>query len=219
MNHSPDQIYECPHCLRPTRQVTHPSEIRGGTRIWTDGKQIDPVTFEAPLVVICLGCDAPFWLAAAKILGKMDWLNGEEGTEINPVWMDAELLEEPCEGEYHRAIEIGLATNPDEERRLRILTWWCENDAFRDLKPTISDYSPIGPSRKNLEALSLLLGEEDVGERLMRVEVLRQLGEFEQARSLLEKTNHHPFEQVVEQMRCLINVKDCLVRELHLVED
>ncbi len=181
---------------------------------------MDPLVHETPLVAICLGCNTSFWLSKAKNLGVIDWLeDGAGAVDWDPCWRDADQLEEPVAEEYHRAIAMGMATNPGEERMLRILTWWRENDAFRNWGPTFSDHKPTGQSRNNLEALCKLLGEEHVGERLMRVEALRHLGEFHQARSLLEKTSHHPFEPVVEQLRCLLDAKDCLVRELYLVGD
>lgn len=214
----PDQIVGCPHCSKPARQPTIRMGNPVGVRVWTDGKQISPMEFEAPVVAVCLGCDHPFWLASAKILGEIDSLKGEEGVvDLDPLWLEAEHLEEPSEEEYHRAIAVGLATNPDQERTLRILTWWRENDSFREKAPTGSPHTATGPRRKNLEALSLLLGEAEVGERLMRAEVLRHLGKFELSRSLLAKTDYAPFGPIVEQMRCLCEAKDSLVRELYLV--
>ena len=168
---------------------------------------------------MCLGCDKPFWLSMAPKLGQLDPDSGEDGIiDINADWMDAEHVEEPTGDEYHLAIQSGFARSVDEERTLRILAWWRENDPHRDDAPTVSLQTATGNRRKNLEALLHLLGENNIGEQMMRAEILRHLGEFEQSRILLSKIDNSPFAPVLQQLRILCDARDVSVRELLLVE-
>ena len=214
----PDQLVACPHCKRPAR---HPSLLSANTigiRIWTDGKQIAPMSPETPPVAMCLGCEKPFWLSQAQKLGQLDLGSGEDGIlEMDSEWMDAEHVEEPTGEEYHRALQTGFAQSVDEERTLRILAWWRENDPHRDDAPTVSLQTATGDRRKNLEALLHLLGEANIGEQMMRAEILRHLGEFDQARTLLSKMENSPFAPVLKQLRILCDARDVSVRELLLV--
>jgi len=215
-----DQLVACPHCARPARHSTLLSGNTIGVRIWTDGKQLAPMSPETPPIAICLGCEKPFWLSLAKKLGQLDLDSGEDGIiDINPDWMDAEHVEEPTCDEYHRAIHSGFAKTVDEERTIRILAWWRENDPHRDDSPSISLQTATGNRRKNLEALLHLLGETNLGEQMMRAEILRHLGEFDQSRTLLSKMENSPFAPVIRQLRILCDARDVSVRELFLVAD
>lgn len=142
----PDQIVGCPHCSKPARQPTIRMGNPVGVRVWTDGKQISPMEFEAPVVAICLGCDHPFWLASAKILGEIDSLKGEEGVvDLDPLWLEAEHLEEPSEEEYHRAIAVGLATNPIRNGRYASLLGGGRTTPF-EKRP-----QPVHPIRRQVQ--------------------------------------------------------------------
>lgn len=213
-----DQLVACPHCARPAR---HPGPMPGnpiGIRIWTDGKQVAPLSPETPPVAMCLGCEKPFWVSQAQKLGQLDLGSGEDGViDMDPQWMDAEQVEEPTGEEYHQAIQSGFAKGTEEERTLRILAWWRENDPHRDDATTESLQTATGDRRKNLERLLNLLGEANIGEQMMRAEILRHLGEFDQARSLLSKLEGSPFAPVLSQIRILCDARDVSVRELLLV--
>ena len=220
-----DQLLACPHCARTVRHSTLSPENTVGVRIWTDGKQITPMSPESPPIAMCLGCEKPYWLSQAKKPGQPDLHTGEKGEPekddswMGSAWMDADHVEEPTGDEFHRAIESGFAQSVDEERTLRILTWWRENDPHRDDAPTVSLQTATGARRKNLEALLHLLGETSMAEMMMRAEILRHLGEFDQARTLLSKMENSPFAPVLKQLRILCDTRDVSVRELLLVGD
>lgn len=128
------------------------------------------------------------------------------------------MVEEPTEEEYYRALAGGLARNPEQEKRLRVLAWWRTNDAFRGPWAPVSGI-PSTPAtrRKNLEVLACLLDEGKADDGLMKAEVLRELGEFESAKQVLERVDSSEVAAAVRQLRALCECRDTLVRELESV--
>jgi len=188
-----------------------------GARVWTDGKQVAPMLPRPPAVVKCRHCGECYWLAEAKKVGTVEPWAGE-GRQIDPAWTAAQEVQEPSEEEYYLALEKGLAVDSQQERTLRVLAWWRRNDAFRDAPQAQagSIANAPGTCRKNLEALASLLDEVDENDRLMRAEVLRELGEFESAKQVLSRVSSAEYTAVVRQLRSLCDTGDTSVSELQL---
>ena len=67
---------------------------------------------------------------------------------------------------------------------MRILAWWRRYDAYRCPKKKAAARTIVTVStlcRANLKALGPLLNEADDDGRLMKAEILRELGELESA--------------------------------------
>jgi len=187
-----------------------------GERVWSDGRQIYPMLPRPPVVVKCRHCAECYWLSDAEEVGNADVMEGkwEEG---GPALTDVGDIEEPSEEDYYDALAKGLATDARQERSLRILVWWRRNDAFRDAAHELSqgDLAVQGACRENLEALiDLLSGDDDV-DRLMKAEVLRELGRFESAKEVLSSVDSSDVAAVVRQLRVFCDNRDTCVRELH----
>jgi hypothetical protein len=213
----PDQIIACPHCKGLAKYMTLMSGNTIGAQVWTDGRRVAPMLPRPPAVVKCRHCGECYWLADAEKVGTFDPWRGE-GQQVNPSWATAEEVQEPTEEEYYRAMEKGLATDPKQEKRLRVLAWWRSNDTFRDdpRAPAVDNPSGSELWRKNLEALANLLHEADENDRLMKAEVLRELGEFELAKQVLGRIDSSKMAAVVRQVLSLCDSGDTRVRELEL---
>lgn len=211
----PDQIVACPHCEALARYMTLRSGNTFGARVWTDGKQNAPMLPLPPAVVKCHHCAECYWLADARKIGTVNpW--GDESVQVDPSWAASPVVQEPSETEYYRALQEGLAANPEQEETLRVLAWWRRNDAFRDGPQgiTVSDAHVSGASRENLNVLVRLLDEADENNRLMKAEALRELGEFESANQVLSRVTSAEYAEVVRQLRLLCDARDVCVREL-----
>jgi hypothetical protein len=161
----PDQVIACPHCKGLARHMTLRSGNTFGAQTWTDGKQVAPMLPHPPTVVQCRHCGQMFWLADAEEIGP-----------ILPVT-------EPTEEGYYSAIAGGLAKHAAQEQTLRILAWWCRNDDYRAEtgRPARRPWKVSPTARENLGLLLTLLDERDTSERIMKAEILRELGEFDKA--------------------------------------
>lgn len=211
----PDQVVACPVCKGLASHQTLFSGNMLAARVWTDGKEIAPMMPSPPAVVKCRHCEECYWLAEAEKVGTFYWWEDHD-EDVNPDWLEAKEVQEPTEEEYFRALEIGLAKNPDQEKTLRILAWWRRNDAFRDhLGTDAGDIVSTSETwRKNLEILAHILDEEDENDSLMKAEVLRELGEFESAKRILGRVNSSEAAKIVRELRSLCDNGDTSVREL-----
>ena len=70
------------------------------------------------------------------------------------------------------------------------------------------------PWRKNLEALTALLGERNNQGRMFKAEVLRELGEFEAATKLLSEVKAPGLAGAVRRLKALCDRRDVWVRRL-----
>ena len=215
MRPGPDEILACPHCKGLEKHRTLMSGNTFGASVWTDGKQIAPMLPLPPAVVRCSHCAAFYWLSDAEKVGAVD-LWREERRQGDPAWTAAPYVQEPVEEQYYEALESGLAVDLDQQRALRILAWWRRNDAYRDLPRTqpggIATATAAG--RKNLEELVSLLDADNESNAVMKAELLRELGEFESARHVLDSVASADYAAVVCQLRSLCDNGDTCVREL-----
>lgn len=212
--YGPDRIVACPHCNGLAKHMTLKSGNTFGSSLWTDGKHVAPMLPMPPEVVKCGHCGECYWLASAKVVDAVYSL----GAPDDPAWNSAHFVQEPTEAEYYEAISKGLATEPKQERLARILAWWRRNDVVRD---ALWLNAPSAPSdsqgwRANLEALQGLLNDADENDLLMKAEVLRELGEFDQAQQVLARVTSDTCASVAGQLRGLCELRDACVRQLRI---
>ena len=213
----PDQIISCPHCKGLAKFATLTSGNTFGSIFWSDGKKFSPMLPQLPAIVICQHCEKGYWLADAEKVGTVE-LWGAKDQKVNPEWNDAEEVEEPTEDEYYSAIEANLAKDQQQEKLLRILAWWRRNDAFRDVRRTPGKVMipASGACRHNMEALLKLIGQDKDEDRIMKVEILRELGQFDAAKEVLDSVVSEKFAAVVRQILLLCASEDTRVSELQI---
>jgi len=213
MKPGPDQIISCPHCKGIAKYRTLTSGNTLGATFWSDGKKVFPMLALPPAVIKCQHCEKSYWLTDAEKVGTVK-LRGEEDQKAHPEWTAAKQIEEPTEGDYYSAIEANLAKDRGQEKLLRILAWWRRNDAHRtqeEIKVSVSD-----TCRENLEALLRLIDQENDEDRLMKGEVLRELGQFEDAKQVLNSVASAKHAYIVRQIISLCANKESRVSKFQL---
>jgi hypothetical protein len=216
----PDRIIACPLCGGLARHETLLSGNNIGERIWTDGKRRAPMLPTLPQVVKCRHCKGFYWRAEAEIVGSFEpW--DEVAAAANPGWSEARDIVEPTEKQYYQILKRGFAADAEEEVVLRSLAMQRRNDAFRNLsRSEPGNVAPVeGTARENLEAFAALLVDADDDTVIMKAEVLRELGEFWSARSLLDGIVADEYSWVVQQLLALCDKRDPVVRELQFEEE
>jgi hypothetical protein len=214
MKLGPNQIVACPDCgaLAYYRALVSGNTL--GTVGWTDGRQYAPMMVEPPAVVKCHACARCYWLADAEEIGVVarDFRTKEPVPEA---WRDAAEVKEPSANEYLDAIEAGLAKDEAGEKWLRVLAWWRGNDSVREWRFPIEDIPAASPDgfRRNLLRLADLLTDDNDNDRLMRAEVLRELGDFAAAVQVLREVSGE-CGWVADQLRSYCTAKDTRVHRL-----
>jgi len=214
----PDIVIECPKCKEPARVFTLISGNTIGARRWTDGKMIAPMLPRAPEVTKCKRCGSYFWIADAKEIGKLSLWGADDEHKSNK-WKSAERVRELSESECIEALSMGVARTKEQELYLRVCAWWAGNDALRHKGQSPGGQTSIVPERSheakmNLERLLELLNERNPDQRLMKAEVLRELGRFDEAIRVLDFRFPKEYTSVAALIRNLAQKKDPIVREI-----
>lgn len=218
----PDQVIACPSCGAFALVSTLMSGNTCGARFWTDGKMLAPMLPTPPSVTKCRHCRGYFWVADAKIVGEVaPWEHDSE--TIPKEWRRAEPVADLAEAEFLEAITLSVARNKDEEMHLRVSAWHAGNDAYRE--GVDANRGALPPSWKhspeaidNLERLAALLTESDPDRRLMKAEIMRELGRFPEALRLLRGRFPRDYTFSARFIRDLTKKEDPIVRELSLEE-
>jgi hypothetical protein len=231
----PDKVIVCPSCKGLETYLTLYSFTEWMVYEWTDGFRLSYSRPRPPAVVKCSNCSYVYWLKDAEVIGE---LQQREGTTSLPEWHKAEHVVEPSEADYYAAITSGLGRTPEEERGARTLAWWKSNEPLRgNIVTEVYEYWNSAPVRwnqdrrvkreigtwnldptarqANMELLVPLLDLSDAGgHRLVRAEVLRQLGRFDEALGALRDVGSERYSWVVDQIRTLCEEGDRLVKLL-----
>ena len=170
-----------------------------------------------PAVVKCQHCEKGYWLADAEKVGTFEpW--DKENQNLNSEWANAKQVEEPTEDEYYSVIETNLAKDKGQEKILRILAWWRRNDVFRNVSRTPGEItaSISVACKENLEALLKLIDQENDADRIAKGEILRELGQFDTAKQILNSVVSEKYAAAVRQILLLCASEDTRVSELQI---
>lgn len=180
MTPGPTQILKAPGCEQLVKNFTVGSGNTFGARFWTDGKMEASMLPDEPWLVKHPGDGVLFWVDEAEEVGEIDPFSGE--SEEHPEWGDLEYVEPPDEEDYGKAIESGIADSNEKLRYVRMRLWWSGNDAIRESE----EGSLPEEHLDNLREFAKLLPEDEADGRLMKAEVYRELGMFEESKQLLD---------------------------------
>jgi len=174
--------------------------------LWTDGKISLNNRIADPELVLCPHCRAPLWINEMPSFGKIHtiWQRWEGGGKIA-------FYQEPALRDYATLLEQG-AGSQKKEHYTRLALWWTGNDARRR-----SDSRAPGPGfreRANMMALAELLDEADPCDRVVKAELMRELGLLDDARALLESPVDPTLLDLVEVIGWLVEIGDTRVAEV-----
>ena len=217
MQPGPTEIIECLKCRALARVPSLLSGNTIGARWWTDGKMEAMMLPQYPEITRCGACAAFYWVSDARRIGEIDYNDDSKRRKIPEEWREAEEIEELSEDEYLQAIAGGLGKPRKRELYLRTRAWWAGNDAFRtpDQPRPGQPIPPRSPAATaNLERLFKLLRTKDITERLLKAEVARELGRFDEALEILRSEFPSQYQRVVTLMQELSQAKDRLVTQI-----
>jgi len=208
----PDEIIGCPSCRKPLATGTILSGNTFGAAQWSDGKYEAPMLPEPIRVASCGHCQGVFWVEDAEWMGEVP--NGifDHSAERNPVpdaWREAPRLR-PADLEELQSV---WGATEDRQRRcfLSVKIWHLLNDVVR--QEGVLPETQAAAFRTNLEDLLLLLDEASSAERVMKAEVLRELGRQDEALALLAGAPE-ALEWVASQIRALARAGHTAVTRL-----
>jgi len=200
----PTLIRKCSACEKLIAQPTIASGNTFGARFWTDGKSDAPMLPDEPWLVKCPHCGALVWIDEQEQVGEVGQRDNGGGTFKNALPYDT-----PSMQDYLGILEKESSDN-EKIRYIRLRAWWAGNDIRREGE----DPAPLSDDEiANLFAFATLLDESDEDDRIMKAEVMRELGNYEDAMALLSK----PFSDEVAQAVDII--KALTAREIPFVSE
>jgi hypothetical protein len=145
------------------------------------------------------------------VLGKIGFMAERTYTET---WNMATGIRFLTEEEYLDALAAGVASTPERDLRLRMTAWRAANACSRGhpgaLAPIASKTAapcrtPTFPAesraRQNLETLARTFHPKDDNERILQIEMLRELGRFAEASELLSAPFPQSYTAVIRSIR------------------
>lgn len=200
----PTVVKKCSSCEGLIEQPTLVSGNTFGATIWSDGKQDAPMLPDSPSLVVCPHCESLEWIDELEKVGEFGW--GEEVVEYPGSKPFKEL-----KFKHYLSLLNKDGVDPEQLHYIRIRAWWSGNDFRRNESRTILMSKE---EEDNLIALSEILDELVLNELLMKAEVMRELGRFDDAKSLLGKVSDPRYAAIVKAMRGLTDKEDRSVRRL-----
>jgi hypothetical protein len=162
---------QCAHCGAPIKLSTILPHHSPGGSLWSDGYFDTPGVPEPPVLGKCWACGA---------IGCLTELPTMEGAVQPPDGADCDVIPLTLD-DYALLLDNLQEISAHFHSYLRVRFWQLNNDRRRRK----GDDIPLSDvEQTNLTELLQLLGEEDAN-RLLKVEIFRQLQEFEAARMLL----------------------------------
>ncbi len=244
MKPGPVLIIACPECDFLMQKDTIESGNTFGAKYWSNGKVDAPMFPNYPNIVKCGDCRVFFWVEDVLVeeeiplekYYEMDW---EEWRENFPQLVKLEVLgwektnREPLEDsktikgkkkpppmvrgltlkELNRAINKGFGKTKEKELYLRTHLWWAVNDKENENK----DASIKKIKESNFIGMEALLNQANPEDRIMKAEIKRQSGDFQEALKYLVDLPEE-YHRVSEQIKQEINMKNTKVFELKLEE-
>jgi len=149
------------------------------------------------------------WNSEATVLGQTEFWRDDKR------WPGTTYYLFPGENDYLDALETDLANDLEKLNYLRMRAWWAGNDRLRDdltLQPADVFSERAG---NNMKCLYESIDVSNDGRRIIKAELARELGLFEEAKRLLSVPIAREYRHVVKVIVDRAEQHDQRVAEVH----
>ena len=176
-------VYECPYCGAKAHEAELGSYNTFGATFWSDFFRIAPMAPSQDVVSRCWKCKKAFCMWSAKSSTvSLEFITSNRVDNPHITWTgDYSAVKEALVAEMRK-------TDLDNELDLRMRLLWAANHKDRrSLAEQLSDKNiivkeiPASERRENLQRLSAMTNMLT----MLKVEILREMGNFKEARAVL----------------------------------
>lgn len=201
-------VRECPHCSGRFTQPTMASGNTFGAKFWLDGKMDAPMMPEYPAYVGCPHCKGNFWVEDTKVVKSFGY---NEEKEIPDLTLDSNQnpvpYRVPTKKIYLQGLD-DLNITKENEIYLRSKLMQLYNDVNRDQKV---QKPAIAAQIENWNRLLEILDSNDTQEKLLKVEIYREMGNFEEAKKAFTGEFDEEYMDTMNMLDRLIEARDSRV--------
>jgi hypothetical protein len=193
-------VRECPHCKAHVVQEETLSGNTIGAKFYTDGKREAKMLPDHPALVKCPACSSLFYV--------------DEAVEVDTGFDEAKGKQQVLAPSGKEMLDFltGPALPRDKELYVRISAWRSANDAWRWNQNATPSFSK--EQVQNLKALSDMLDETEPNQRILKAEIARELGEFDNCLLLLSQPFDERYGYAVGFIKKLAEEKVRVVRSI-----
>jgi len=172
-------VLECPDCGEQYSVFSDPEIPSEKRMLYSDGFFWDPIHWRTPRIIGCVTCESGFFPEKGKMIASIPI------GEVTGKWTKLKRAEPPKAGNLALELRIRKKIEPENEKNIRIEFWYAVNhsDEGRQRFDTNERFRNFW--LESLEKLEALLSAEKSEDRLLKAEVNRQLGRFEDCILLL----------------------------------
>lgn len=178
------QNIACPHCRNKMYTIGVMSFITRNSEVFSDGKtERNPPTPNTNAILICSDCYKAFWKEDV-IIENENYDDNEELPEagtITDLFPRFEAHFKLKNAKYYlKLLENGFAKTTERKQYLRLKMWRTLNDIIRYNYASFSE-EENAIFNENIIRLLEIFTPKNEEEKLLKVEMLREIGEFEKA--------------------------------------
>ena len=201
-------VRECPHCIGKFTQPTMASGNTFGAKFWPDGKMDAPMMPDYPAFVGCPHCEANFWVDDTKVVKSFGYNEEREIPDLilDPI-QNPMPYKDPTRKIYLKGLN-DLNITRENEIYLRSKLMQIYNDVNRDQKV---QHTPIDSQIENWNRLLEILDSKETHEKLLKVEIYREMGNFEEAKKAFTGEFDEEYMDTMDMLDKLIEARDSRV--------
>ena len=188
---------QCTHCgqaieIHPLIEGSH-----AGSVLWSDGFIESPSMPEQAILAKCDNC------------AKVVWLTDLDPVE-EPATEQITAYKELTTEDYFAILELPAKLETERTILLRTMAWQKINHSRRGKEQPVA-YSET--EQRNMLELDALLSDEWENELFMKIEIARELGDFEKAKKLMNDVDFSPqISHLTRQLEIFIQNNDSKVK-------
>jgi hypothetical protein len=204
------EIKQCPYCDGKSPLLECVSSNTFGAQAYTDGCIVGPMHDFGSALMTCQRCGRHQWLEDVPTLKSMS--EREYGSLLhgNP---ESYRNRHPELGSpqpfftdhYEDALHQELWKTEAQEKYIRIRAWWSFNNTYREKTTTEINLTP--EQEANLLKLLQLLNKDNPETSIMKAEVFRELGQFDECLKQLDQPFDIRYLSAVNAIKKLANCK------------
>jgi len=233
MNLGPTYVVSCPHCCKEYLRMTLLSGNTFGALVWTDGRMLASMLPESPVIIQCKSCGKFSWVKDMKereytenedydSFDQLELLDAQQYLTAIKLDVANDLEKELflrikywqcCNDAYRGIQEMNIIGKKYEENEaIKSHTMSEENEIENEIEKLEElMFTAVFPVDSNEELLSNLerlidILPNDFNNQLIKGEILRELGRFEESMEVLKSIeNSKP--EFIDCDSC--NLEDC----------